>query len=134
MFSTIDKAIRIAAAASLLVGTAACRAELDGYWAGSVGADDACLSLEQAGATITGEVCVNGDCDDIAHGTVVEDELTLHYGCSGCAFVPPTRLDLAVLDDTLQGYAHLEQCECTVEQCDCVLAAEFVSADTCPSL
>ncbi|MBW2526994.1 MAG: hypothetical protein JRI23_22630 [Deltaproteobacteria bacterium] len=117
---------------ALIISSAGCRAEIDGYWKGRVGTDEACLSLEQTGASLTGEVCVNGDCDEIAHGKVVEEEVTLHYGCTGCAFVAPTRLDLAVIDDTLQGYAHLEECDCTVDACDCVLEAEFSAASTCP--
>jgi hypothetical protein len=125
--------LRIVAALSATMITASgCKAEIDGYWQGRVGADTACLSLEQTGSSIKGEVCVNGACDDIAHGQVVEDELTLHYGCNGCAFVAPTRLDVAVLGGTLEGYAHLTECECTVEQCDCVLEAEFSEAASCP--
>jgi hypothetical protein len=122
---------RMAATAALLVAATGCRAEIDGFWKGRVGPDESCLSLEQTGAAISGEVCVNGDCDDITHGEVIEDELTLHYGCTGCAFVPPTRLDLAVLDGSLQGFAHLEECECTVDACDCVLEAEFEEVATC---
>ena len=45
-----------------------CRADVEGYWSGTVGDDSALLSLEQSGAEVRGEACLADVCDPSARG------------------------------------------------------------------
>ena len=116
-----------------LVSTA-CRAEIDGYWSGTIGEERLFLSLEQAGSVIEGEVCVDGQCDDHARGEVVEERLELSFGCQHCEGLAATTLDLSVADDRMDGLAYVPDCPCSEEaeseeeSCECVFPVTLTRA------
>lgn len=114
--------------AAVLAGTAGCRADVEGDWTGTVGAERAELSLAQKGSAIGGDVCLGQRCARIDDGTLEEQSLVLTFGCDGCP-VPRATLDL-VLDRGLQGDRHLWRCACTpaedaAGECACRAPAAF---------
>jgi hypothetical protein len=110
---------------AMLMLASACRADVEGDWSGAVGADGADLWLEQKGALIEGDLCLDAGCTPLVDGYLDEGSLRLDYGCDDCP-VPPTTLQLTVLDDRLEGEARLWSCECEAdESCSCRAPAGF---------
>lgn len=105
-----------------------CRADVDGVWEGSIGRESARLSLDQAGSIVAGEACIASICTEIDEGEIVEEDLSLEFGCPSCG-VAATLLDAHVEGSTLSGVAYLEACECTAESCECVVAVELDRSD-----
>ena len=110
-------------AAALL--TAGCQADVEGYWGGTIGRSQGFLALEQNGAVVRGEACLDGACDDRARGEVRDGRLTLSFGCLTCDEPPQVRLDLEVSGEEMSGIAILEGCQCEASTCGCGQPARF---------
>ena len=136
---TSQRPLRRAAASARLVpwlavltlATGACRADIDGYWEGTIGDEHAFLSLDQAGSVIRGEACIGGSCDQSARGEIVDERLQLSFGCHSCDGLRATTLDVSVYDGQMEGLAYMSDCLCPEDQedCECVFRANLTRTD-----
>ena len=101
--------------------TAGCRADVDGWWEGTIGDSAATLSIDQAGSKISGEVCLSAGCTDIDEGRLEESELVIKYSCGSCV-LPDSVLLLQVYENRLEGDAQIEGPGCPAGQPSCKLA------------
>lgn len=117
-----------------LVGSG-CRGDVEGVWQGSIGscpADTAevdrraKVDLEQSGAVLDGEVCRCGACGFITSGRIVDEDLTLDYGCASCTLPSTTlRLELDEAGDLMVGDGWMNACDCAEEDCSCRMAVRL---------
>ena len=117
----------------MLIALAGCRTDVEGDWDGWIGDGHATLDLKQKGEVVEGRVCWHDVCDDIQRGSMIDETLTLQFGCPGC-YLPDTELLLTVLpagklegDASVQGAVVDQGCPCeeAEQPCSCQLQAEF---------
>ena len=109
----------------MALATLGCRADVDGWWSGTVGGEPMLLKIEQTGSSLEGSVCTEEVCTPIAAGEIEDQYLEVFYGCDDCS-LSGTRLDLVLHQGELVGDADASPCACEDgDDCDCRSSATF---------